>query len=928
MKDGLSLEKPKSIWNRDLKLNIRPVFAGLTKAVINTIALDAKEAASSIVEVAESIGLDSKPEEIAFKLIKDSLLDALLSLTRESVSYLNPDEVKIEALNKAISEKLGNTSIKIDQDFFEYPGGSCFLQDIKEMYSLWLERIGATKEAANSISQRLPSYFVYSIASEWRSNQKLYQVLAEISDSPFSLAERREDDWLLYFSYLKRRTNENIFDEPFGLSQIYVKLNAYYVKKAESCDEVTLTSDAGNAQRICVDLAEELSDWLSVGDKHDPLRVISGGPGSGKSSFTKIFCRDVAEKGLAKPIYIPLHLIDPTREITSEVERFVRDEGLLAFNPLDTSRKEDKLLIVFDGLDELASMGKVAAQVARDFVIAVERMLERRNLGSNPIFALISGREVIVQENETEFRRPRQLLTILPYWMPETDRLKYGDPKNLLNEDLRDKWWTTYGELIGADYAGLPRALRTSEINEITSQPLLNYLVALSYKRGKLNFNKKLNLNSVYADLVQAVHERGYEKSRTYRPISHVNFRDFLRVLEEVGLAAWHSSDGRSTSVREIMSHCRQSGLESLLKSFTEGAEAGVTKLLAAFFFRRNGEVVGDDAAFVFTHKSFGEYLTAMRLVRGLDRVINERKRRINDPDDGMDVVDALAFWLKLAGPAPLTKYLQLFLSREISQYSVEKLEEWQSILCELCSHAIEKMMPVERIGNLNFLKSVSYDANASTALIISLNACAVALKKVSDLTLSSNISIGNFLRRVCPQRTGPRSPLLYTALSYMNFSNQCLDMADLYGANLENSLLDGVVAHFTTFSSANLRNVSFVGANVGWSRFEGGALHNTNFKESYMRDCVIEGNVVACNFNGSKLNGVTAESASFRKCSFTSACIDGVRFKPGKLNECDFEGAYVGPGRKAMLKWYYRGVESGDIVGAIQFVGRDEVMS
>jgi len=57
----------------------------------------------------------------------------------------------------------------------------------------------------------------------------------------------------------------------------------------------------------------------------------------------------------------------------------------------------------------------------------------------------------------------------------------------------------------------LPKELIHPDLDEITAQPLLNYLVALSFTRGKLDFSSDINLNSIYSDLVAAVHERGYE---------------------------------------------------------------------------------------------------------------------------------------------------------------------------------------------------------------------------------------------------------------------------------------------------------------------------------------------------------------------------------------------------------------------------------
>jgi hypothetical protein len=89
------------------------------------------------------------------------------------------------------------------------------------------------------------------------------------------------------------------------------------------------------------------------------------------------------------------------------------------------------------------------------------------------------------------------------------------DPEGHLKSDLRQLRWKQYGALIGRDFGALPKELRRDDLDEITAQPLLNYLIALSYQRdqrGRLDFKKGINLNQIYADLVAAVHERGYEK--------------------------------------------------------------------------------------------------------------------------------------------------------------------------------------------------------------------------------------------------------------------------------------------------------------------------------------------------------------------------------------------------------------------------------
>ena len=152
---------------------------------------------------------------------------------------------------------------------------------------------------------------------------------------------------------------------------------------------------------------------------------------------------------------------------------------------------EPNLLVVFDGLDELASQGKAAADIARGFVREVEKTVERRNQQVVRLRVLLSGRELVVQENESEFRRPRQILNLLPYFTPLTakyendvvvqDGIVYEDHAKLLQRDAREEWWKNYGVLTGKHFEGLPKELNRDDLAEITAPPLLNYLVALSF---------------------------------------------------------------------------------------------------------------------------------------------------------------------------------------------------------------------------------------------------------------------------------------------------------------------------------------------------------------------------------------------------------------------------------------------------------------
>lgn len=687
------------------------------------------------MEALSAIGLATEPGELAFLLIRRSITKALFDLVGESAGQqLTEAKADTDALVEQLNFSISARDVQIDRKFLDRPAELPLVEELQSLLQQWLEGVGVGKPTAGAIVDRLPSYFVYALNQEWRRNAKSYRPLVEALDTPFAKAGDREWAWTAYSALLKRRIQEGIFDEPFSLGQLYVPLNAFFYEEKAGKELSDEMARAGRQRRrVVVALQAELEAWLQKPSQQDAIRVISGGPGSGKSSFARVFAAQLSESTKMKVLYVPLHLIDPAKDLVEEIRRFVRDEGVLLHNPLDPDSPEPNLLIIFDGLDVLASQGKAAAETARAFVREVDRTVEKRNMQSVKLRVLISGRELVVQENESEFRRPRQILNLLPYFIPRPppherhlvrEGEEYHDPYKLLKPDLRQQWWKNYGALTGKGFRGLPKELGREDLSEVTAQPLLNYLVALSFTRDKLDFTKDINLNAIYADLVAAVHERGYEKHRAYGPIRHMKPDEFLRVLEEIGLAAWHG-DGRTTTVREIEEHCRASGVGILLDAFQEGAKAGVTRLLAAFFFRQYGQRASGDPTFVFTHKSFGEYLTARRVVRAVERVIRELERRAKNPDEGWDERDALKHWAQICGPSSISRYLHDFFLNETKLRTREELALWQSRLTKLFSYVLRHGMPMEQLHVVPFKEALFQSRNAEEALLAALNACA-----------------------------------------------------------------------------------------------------------------------------------------------------------------------------------------------------------
>jgi len=749
---GIKATRPKSIFDKSFQVDYKGLFKSLSKGVIHAYTGKFEEASIDATEALSSLGLKSEdPGDLAFLLINRSMIQALSELARESSSLQLIDAQKNDpdAIVDQLDFSSSSNEIFIDRKFLDRPTDLPILKEVQSILQKWLEGLGVNSPSAKAIADRLPSYFVYSLNQEWRKNAKDYRPIIDALDTPFAKAGEREWAWTAYSALLQHRINEGIFDEPFSLSQIYIPLNAFYTEEESAGKEQReeLARIGRKQKRVVVSLEKELEQWLSNPSARDAIRVISGGPGSGKSSFARIFAAKHSNDSKLKVLYVPLHLIDASKDLVEEIGRFVRDEGVLIQNPLDPDSPEQNLLIIFDGLDELASQGKAAAETARNFVREVERTVDKRNQQSIKLRVLISGRELIVQENESVFRQQRQILTLLPYFASGPSGNEYQDPEKLLESDLRQLWWKNYGILTGKLYTGLPDELDREDLEDVTAQPLLNYLLALSFARKKMDFSKDINLNLIYADLVAAVHERAYEK-HPHVSIRHMGLGDFFRILEEIGLASWHG-DGRTTTVKEIQDHCDISGLGPMLDKFSDGAEAGVTRLLAAFFFRKYGQRSSGDSTFVFTHKSFGEYLAARRIVRAVDKTIRELKRRARNPDEGWDEREALKHWVEICGPSPITPYLHNFLQNELKLKTSKELAQWRGRLANLFSYLLRYGMPMELLGVVPFKKAMFQSRNAEEALLVALNSCATITKKVSPMKQVDRNAFGEWLRRI-----------------------------------------------------------------------------------------------------------------------------------------------------------------------------------
>lgn len=913
---------------------------------MNGALLNWGDAIENSIDALATFGLKNDPGQLTWLLIHRSFAEAIKNLIKENtdlirsryISHMDKEltDEDYDSFLQDLDLSIETQNLTIDVTFFNDPARLGILPRMMNLFAQWLETLGVTRAEAQSITHRLPAYFVFALNKEWCTQRTQYEPIVASFDSPFTKANTREREWYFYSSWLHKQLQEPMFNEAFSLAKVFMPLRASYEKTTTTTrtnvdydDEETkksltklqskasvfnITTESKETKIVVIDLELGLEQWLKENDSRDALRVIRGGPGSGKSSATKVFAAKQSLNTEWRILFIPLHRFDMESDLIDAVGRFVDEEGFLSFNPLDLKESGDRILVIFDGLDELSMQGQIGADVARKFLQEVLRKVESLNIRSLRFKAIISGRDFVVDANSNELRKKYQLLQLLPYYMSPDDRELFDHKTRHLLEDLRQYWWRAYGKALGIPFRGLPAELDRDEFREITAQPLLNYLIAVSFVHQELDFTRSSNRNGIYESLIKSVYQRVWSEHQ-HPSLKDISEEQFVRVLEEIALATWHSTQ-RTATLETIARYCENSGLDKILKSFQEGIREGVSRLLIAFYFRRlMGRETGQET-FEFTHKTFSEYLTAKRLVRGVKRITYELQRRREDYDVGWDERDAIAHWVQLCGPAVMDSYIYKFISNEVEVFSSNDVQAWQSALVQLTNFIQRHGMPIERLEPRPvFNEELTQACNASTSILAALSACASVTKEISHIDWPTPHAFSEWLSLLHKHRLGSVPGLVLRFLSYMWLRGCDMSHRDLYGAkfissDLENAIMDGSNLSFANLSKANFRRASMRScalysadckeAIFNQADLEGSSLQRADLSDAHLVDANLRRtNFSRCTGYRADLQGADLKEAIFSGASMRNATLKGAKLQRAELlgagmQECDFQGSQL----------------------------------
>lgn len=444
------------------------------------------------------------------------------------------------------------------------------------------------------------------------------------------------------------------------------------------------------------DLHATVWSWLKKKESNDAIRVIAGGPGSGKSTFARALAIEAIDDAEYDVLFIPLQEIEATGTFLNRIENLFRNRTDLGLDrvesPLNWLGQRDPdgdspskpLLLICDGLDEIAPPGSSeATTVTADFIHALGSWLNSRNSAGLYVSAIVLGRTIAAQEAFRKLNIGHHALLRVGGLLPLTSSREWEaanranclvDKNDLSVLDQRHTFWQNWCKARDLQNNSLPVALQddndaSQALKELTAEPLLLYLLLWTGYLSE-NWEKAAdNRNHVYEAIFEQIYARKWGSDSNSRMLTNrergghvgtaeITSADFFLLQEALGLASW-ATGGRTVTEEAFKPMLKLYLDRDKYEDLADNLTASVKSVALQSYTRSVG---GDNAGFEFVHKTIGEYLIARALACWLIRSTEFLGNRVSDGRCD----DAATFLGKV--------YWRGSLSNEICRFFVDEL--------------------------------------------------------------------------------------------------------------------------------------------------------------------------------------------------------------------------------------------------------------
>lgn len=288
--DTVRLKIPKQRVAADLQ----GLIGHMAKAALNGVVVQNWPAAiADLVNALGTVSIKHTEGELAWQLLLTGIGEAITELANDTP----PNKISPEALRtiiKRVADEAEDADVPID--FITDPHNLSPVTLAKRclLECLATHEISIDEQYMVSLHHRFDSALTLGLCRAIRNNEQQLRPLLALRENPTNESWQILEDWRHYRAWLESQfRTAPVFEENFALDRLFVPLNAWRISNHQDIEKAE-----SEEVREVVRLNDDLFQWLSGRTLGDRLRLISGGPGSGKSSAMKALADELTRKGI------------------------------------------------------------------------------------------------------------------------------------------------------------------------------------------------------------------------------------------------------------------------------------------------------------------------------------------------------------------------------------------------------------------------------------------------------------------------------------------------------------------------------------------------------------------------------------------------------------------------------------------------------
>jgi hypothetical protein len=169
--------------------------------------------------VAETVHTTREVDELAWELVRNALIRAMVDLYDEGAASREPARGDLQHLTARVEIELDEPATEIPHTLFKNPSSIPLVARVRGRFASWLRLLDLNEAEAASLANRLPNYLALAFHEEWRSRRDHYQPLFDHHEGPLTAAAQMAWDWERNRLALSRQLDEPVFEETFSLAK-------------------------------------------------------------------------------------------------------------------------------------------------------------------------------------------------------------------------------------------------------------------------------------------------------------------------------------------------------------------------------------------------------------------------------------------------------------------------------------------------------------------------------------------------------------------------------------------------------------------------------------------------------------------------------------------------------------------------------------